>query len=884
MNGEIVALQLAEGVNVDYPASSTLTLPNVGTAGTYGGAASVPVFTTDAQGRVTAVTPTAIAIAAPAVSYDNTISGLTATNVKTAIDEVVSMIPAAGVTSFNTLTGAVTISAGANITLTPTGNDIEISASGGGGAVSSVNSQTGAVVLDAGDIGLDPTVTGQSTVQAGIDYVFGQIPSLAGLVPSSRTLTGASGELTIAGFSGVAADLTLDRTIGLVAVTTGDTVGALSNEVIGFSFDNFGRITSTSSTPISNVPITGITGNNYAFAGFDGSGVGRSVPGWSVDATTGGLRTDFSQNVTDAASNTLHNSNVNLNASEDSPSTTWNHLSLRTEIDSGDAGFDIGTGGNAARMITMDYFHDGLSNTGSLDFIVSNFNVGNGTDPIDVNGMGYCYGFGQFNANVTISGAIQGYGFQPSVNAGATMAAGSQITAFYDNSNIQADMVEGYTVFNAGPQLALIPDSVNLLGFNFGPTVTDFAGSGGVYGVVIGGTYGVMGPSSNWNGVSVNPDISSARYAAGINVTMDNVTLYAGVASDLTEQDLTFTFSAPGDNNAYTLEYTTGATAGAEVVTILGQAITVQIEDNVSTATQVKAAMEAIPALAAAITITISGVGGNAQVAFGPTNFANGENPGRKQAAYFDGDVEITGAISFGGALSIGQLNAFYAANPVDGGGNPQGLHGLVTSMTALDSVTTANGDAIGVNTAMLITLEDNSVTTSGPFQLGFCALALPCVVTTHTGATLDYMSAATYALSLDGASTGGTIDTVRICRSVPIPNGVTTINNLYGFYYHEPFGAVSSRNFGFYSEDAAYNWFENGVKIGGTAGSSDTTAHKLEVEGAAMFDGNLGFFGTTPISQPAGGAATAGGTYTATEQTMLQAVYDAVRALGLMA
>jgi hypothetical protein len=38
-----------------------------------------------------------------------------------------------GVTSFNTLTGAVTISAGSNITLTPAGNNIEIASTGGGG-------------------------------------------------------------------------------------------------------------------------------------------------------------------------------------------------------------------------------------------------------------------------------------------------------------------------------------------------------------------------------------------------------------------------------------------------------------------------------------------------------------------------------------------------------------------------------------------------------------------------------------------------------------------------------------------------------------------------------------------------------------------------------
>jgi hypothetical protein len=43
-----------------------------------------------------------------------------------------------------------------------------------------------------------------------------------------------------------------------------------------------------------------------------------------------------------------------------------------------------------------------------------------------------------------------------------------------------------------------------------------------------------------------------------------------------------------------------------------------------------------------------------------------------------------------------------------------------------------------------------------------------------------------------------------------------------------------------------------------------------------------LGFFGKTPAVQPTMGAATASGTYGATEQAMLQAVYNAVRALGL--
>jgi hypothetical protein len=62
-----------------YSAGTGLTLSgtqfsitNTGTAGTYGDAATVPVITTNAQGQVTGVTPTAIAISGSAVSGDIT--------------------------------------------------------------------------------------------------------------------------------------------------------------------------------------------------------------------------------------------------------------------------------------------------------------------------------------------------------------------------------------------------------------------------------------------------------------------------------------------------------------------------------------------------------------------------------------------------------------------------------------------------------------------------------------------------------------------------------------------------------------------------------------------------------------------------------------------
>lgn len=72
--------------------------------------------------------------------------------------------------------------------------------------------------------------------------------------------------------------------------------------------------------------------------------------------------------------------------------------------------------------------------------------------------------------------------------------------------------------------------------------------------------------------------------------------------------------------------------------------------------------------------------------------------------------------------------------------------------------------------------------------------------------------------------------------------------------------------------------------------GANNTVAFLAEDDGGnaiASFGesgGNrvIGFFGATPVVQQTMGAATAGGTYTATEQAMIQAVYDAVRNIGI--
>lgn len=66
-------------------------------------------------------------------------------------------------------------------------------------------------------------------------------------------------------------------------------------------------------------------------------------------------------------------------------------------------------------------------------------------------------------------------------------------------------------------------------------------------------------------------------------------------------------------------------------------------------------------------------------------------------------------------------------------------------------------------------------------------------------------------------------------------------------------------------------------------------TAGALQVGGGANLinalggSTQLGFFAVTPVGQQTGGSATAGGTYTATEQSMLQKAYSCLRSFGLL-
>lgn len=102
-------------------------------------------------------------------------------------------------------------------------------------------------------------------------------------------------------------------------------------------------------------------------------------------------------------------------------------------------------------------------------------------------------------------------------------------------------------------------------------------------------------------------------------------TFDSGVSSSLEVQDITYTAVTRGaDGDNITITYTGGALAGAEVVSVVGTDISIQIESGVSTATQVKTAYDLSAPAVALATAAITGTAGDAQVTAAEAPFTGG--------------------------------------------------------------------------------------------------------------------------------------------------------------------------------------------------------------------------------------------------------------------
>lgn len=709
--------------------------------------------------------------------------------------------------------------------------DLPVEGSGPGAGVTSFNGRTGVVVSQAGDYSgtlISNTPAGSisaTNVQAAINELDSEKISVGGIVTAADGSAGAPGiRFTTDNDSGlfqtgdgnvsISANSNVKASFNQNLVTLNGQVNITNSMDVGSDLDVTGNISAANYPP---------TGNANGVAGFDGAGAFQSIPNWSVDTNTGGLFENLTVPFSDEnAGFTSTSINSNVQTTIASPNDSLNGINNQIFLDSNNSGFNFGTNGTAARALAQNIIHNGTADVGAIELINNNFSLGNSTDPIDVSGISYIFGFGQVNDNVTVSGPLQGYGFQPNFSASSTM--NSYVQAFYDASNIQTK-VSGYQSVNLSPQIAEIANNNNATLINLNPTISSFEGNASVNAIAVSGNYSNFG-TAGVNFINVNPTANdqTANYAYGIWVSMDNVDAYPGTQSSIVFQDLTLTFNQPGDNDNFSLQYLPGGTAGSETVVLNGSNIEVTIDSGVSTALQIKAAIEATTGLNSALTVTVSGVGSNPQVTAGPTNFSGGTAVAAKKAAYLDGDVEITGSLTFGGALSIGKLNAFGTQALADGGGTPASIHSLITQPTVAANTTVANADLLGINTAMLLTVGANSTVTTS--FIGLAALGLPAVVSLGAGSSVDRVSGATFALSLDASAGGGSIGILDLCRSIAIPNGVTSVTKLVGYRMDLPFGDPGTTTWGFYEEPGVHNYMAGDLLLGGTAGSDDVVTN----------------------------------------------------------
>jgi len=247
-------------------ATNQFSITNIGTAGTYGSASQVPVFVTNAQGQVTSVTNTNIAISGSAVSGN--ISG-NAANVTGTVAVAnggtgLTTTPANGALDIGNGTGftRTTLTAGTGVSITNGAGTISISATGTGGTVTSVaQSFTGGLISVSGS-----PVTTSGTLALTVAGTSGGVPyfSSASTWASSAVLT--ANALMIGGGAGAAPSTTTTGTGVLTAL--GTNVGSAGAFVVnGGALGTPSSGTVTNLTGTASININGTVGATTATTG-----------------------------------------------------------------------------------------------------------------------------------------------------------------------------------------------------------------------------------------------------------------------------------------------------------------------------------------------------------------------------------------------------------------------------------------------------------------------------------------------------------------------------------------------------------------------------------------------------------------------------------------
>jgi hypothetical protein len=619
----------------------------------------------------------------------------------------------------------------------------------------------------------------------------------------------------------VDAPITSDRTTGEVAIN-----GVLFNTAEISSAANLnieapGGIVSLSGD--FDMPDGQANGILY----LDGSSLIKSDSSISIGTIGGFSQYKLIDVDNDVTTHQLNTSSLDINILQSSPSDGCNLESKSISIDNANSGFEIGN----ITLCSQSMSHGGSSDTGWLNGTQLNFAI-NPVAPANVDGISVFSNSISLNGDTTVDSGING--LTMSVSAHADTIISGNVQCFTDTSNYNGNFpVNGHSSFNSSSNFDNIPSSKTMVSFSSNNQIGLIEGQ--YFGVNITPSVTTIEAASYLYGLTVAPTIANNKgQFRGLSVQAGGVTNYAGVAASVVIQDLTIAFSEVGSYyNTFTIEYTSGGTAGSEVVSLTGSVLEVQIESGVSTANQIKTAIDSSVLITGAFVVTVSGVGTDTQITEGPTNFSGGEDAGSIKAIYAEGDVEIQGSLSFTGGLSIGNLNANGTITPASN--VLLDAHSLISQHTIGNNETLTNTETIGVNTAGIISVGTNSSVSTG--FVGLSSLAMPSVINIGSGSTVGDINGALFACVLDGSS-AGSITNLTMCKAITIGGGTTSTANLYGFKY-ENLGYTATNAWGVYIDDTINNYFKGTITIGSASSSvtSDVSVDLNDTDKALLLN-----------------------------------------------
>lgn len=599
------------------------------------------------------------------------------------------------------------------------------------------------------------------------------------------TVTNVTASSPLASSGGATPNISLTGTVAIANGGSGQvTANAALNAFLPAQAGNANKVLGTDGANTSWVSnSTTPTGTPSTFAGFDALGDLYTVPGFTINTTSGGMDEALTIQPNDLTGFTANSYSINFDPLQNSPNENWNIQSISAFFDINSSGFTQGTAGNVSQLLNLNYTHQGTGDIGQPVYLNLNSNFGNGTDPIDIKGVAWLAAGGNFNNNVSLSGTLQGIVFNPGLNAGTTT---SGVQAFGDFCQIPGT-VDNYYSASFSPTIGTLATGGNFNGLNVSPNITTLAGT------------------SSFNGVSVNAllgtttDGNITGFSIGTNVTT------MGTNSGRFDYGSYGTITTMGSNSTFK-----GFNFAPTITTAHGLLYPISITPQIAGGDGQFKGIEIAPSMSGG---TMSDVRG---LSITLNSMVSSQSQGKV-------GLESDSRISVNATTTLESAQTFQI------GSRLEHLYNVPSGSPVTGT------DCLAVNIAGDLTAQDDIAL--GPIGLGVASVGFIASMGIAATKTVDAVTVFLPAASFQdpGFATGGNITDMYMVRVLPpLPQGATaSITNLYGLKIDDfgvTFSGSATNAWGIYVTDTALNNFIGG-SLGIGAGTSVPNA-TLQVAG----------------------------------------------------